>query len=78
MNIAVPGEPVSNTGPPTAALLALAAAQTGAVLLAAPALDRWLRRSSAWPPVVALNARVMTVYLWHMAAVVPAAWTVMR
>jgi fucose 4-O-acetylase-like acetyltransferase len=71
--VAVPGEPVSNTGPPTAALLALAAAQTGAVLLAAPALDRWLRRSSAWPPVVALNARVMTVYLWHMAAVVPAA-----
>jgi hypothetical protein len=42
--VAVPGEPVSNTGPPTAALLALAAAQTGAVLLAAPALERLAAR----------------------------------
>ncbi|MGL5930450.1 MAG: acyltransferase family protein [Dermatophilaceae bacterium] len=71
--VGVPGEPVSNTSPPSVALLAFAAAQCGAVLLAAPRLDRWLRRSVAWTPVVVVNARIMTIYLWHMAVVVPAA-----
>ena len=61
---------LANTAPPTLALLALAAAQTGVVLLLRPAADRWLRRSRVWVAVVAVNAVVLTVFLWHMVPVV--------
>jgi peptidoglycan/LPS O-acetylase OafA/YrhL len=67
----VPGERVHNMSPPTLALLALAAAQIGLVLLVHQPLDRWLRRSRrAWQAVVATNAVIMTVFLWHVTAAV--------
>lgn len=69
--VAVPGEEVQNTAPPTLALIALALAQIGVVLLAREPVDRWLARSlRAWATVVAVNAVVLTIFLWHMAAVV--------
>ncbi|MBO9555036.1 acyltransferase [Cellulomonas sp.] len=67
---AAPPPALSNTAPPTLALLALAAAQTGVVLLLRPAADRWLRRPRVWLAVVAVNAVVLTVFLWHMVPVV--------
>jgi hypothetical protein len=42
----------------------------------APA-QRWLARPGVWAAVVLLNARIMTVFLWHataLIAVVTAAW----
>lgn len=67
----VPGERVHNMSPPTLALLALAAAQIGLVLVLRGPLDRWLRRSRrAWQAVVATNAVIMTVFLWHVTATV--------
>ena len=72
--VAVPGETVQNTAPPTLALLALAVTQTGVVLLLRRPADRWLARSErTWTAVVAVNAVVLTVFLWHMAAVVVSA-----
>jgi peptidoglycan/LPS O-acetylase OafA/YrhL len=72
--VAVPGEEVQNTAPPTLALMALALAQLGLVLLLRAPADRWLARSlRAWTAVVAVNAVVLTIFLWHMAAVVVAA-----
>jgi fucose 4-O-acetylase-like acetyltransferase len=71
--VAVPGERVQNTAPPTLALLALAATQIGLALLLRRGADRWLRRSRPWLMVVAVNSMVLTVFLWHMAAVVLAA-----
>ncbi len=62
-----------NTAPPTLALMALAAAQTGLVLLLRPPLNRWLQRTGPWTVVVALNAVVLTIFVWHMAAAVVAA-----
>jgi fucose 4-O-acetylase-like acetyltransferase len=61
------GETVTNTGPPSIALLAFAAAQAGLVLAAEPAVSRWLARPRRWRRTQRLNASVMTVYLWHMA-----------
>ncbi|MGW0828368.1 acyltransferase family protein [Streptomyces sp. NPDC002845] len=68
--VGVTGQEIQNTAPPTLALLALAAAQTGlALLLRAPA-DRWLHRLRPWMAVVAVNSVIMTLFLWHMTAAV--------
>jgi fucose 4-O-acetylase-like acetyltransferase len=63
----------SNAFPPSLALLALGVAQTGAVLLLAPAANRWLLRPRAWFGVAFANSMIMTFYLWNMSAVVLAA-----
>jgi len=57
-----------NTNPPTLALMALALTQVGVVLALRPAANRWLRRIGPWTAVVASNAIVLTVFLWHMTA----------
>ncbi|MBB1244155.1 acyltransferase, partial [Streptomyces durbertensis] len=71
--VTVPGEDVQNTAPPTFALLSLAATQTGLALLLRPPVERWLDRRRPWTVVVAVNLVALTVFLWHMAAVVVAA-----
>lgn len=74
--VAVRGEDVSNMWPTTAAIAALAVLQTGLALLARPALARWLERRGPWSAVVAVNGVAMTVFTWHMTALVLAigAW----
>lgn len=62
-----------NTDPPTLALMALAATQVGVVLALQPAANRWLRRTGPWTAVVASNAVILTVFLWHMTAAAIAA-----
>ncbi|MEU6609885.1 acyltransferase [Streptomyces shenzhenensis] len=64
------GARVRNTAPPSIALLAFAAAQTGLLLMAEPALQRLLTRPGPWARVSRLNRAVMTVYLWHMVPVI--------
>lgn len=59
------GPGLQNTAPPTLALLALAATQTGLILLLRGPVDRWLARPRPWAAVVAVNSVVLTVYLWH-------------
>lgn len=67
---AAPAPQLDNTAPPTLALLALAAAQTGALLLLHPVADRWLTHPRVWLAVVAVNGVAFTLYLWHMVPVV--------
>jgi len=57
-----------NTGPPSTALLAYAAAQVGLVAAAEPAAST-LARPREWHRVQRLNNAVMTVYLWHFVPV---------
>jgi fucose 4-O-acetylase-like acetyltransferase len=64
------GERITNTGPPSIALLALAATETGLLLAAEPTVTRLLDRERWWRLVSCLNPKVMTIYLWHMAPVV--------
>lgn len=66
--VGLPGDPVSNVGPPTVALLAQAVMLTGLVVLARPALARWCADRRVWTVVVAANGLVMTVFLWHLTA----------
>ena len=67
-----PPPDLSNSDPPTLALLALAAMEAGVALLVRPVVDPWLQRSRTWFAVVAVNAAVLTVFLWHMVVVVVA------
>jgi len=76
--VGVPAAGRSNLDPPSLAAIALAVAQTGAVLLLLPRL----RRLGARRPVRALNDAALPVYLWHQATMisvtVAAAWIVGR
>jgi hypothetical protein len=66
--VAVRGEGVSNLLPTTACVAALAVFQLGVALLLRPALSRWLARRRPWSVVVAVNGVAMTVFTWHMTA----------
>ncbi len=66
--VGVPGGPQGNMHPPTLAITALGVAQIGGALLARRHLDRWLARPRVWFAVVIVNLYVITIYLWHQAA----------
>ncbi|WP_405014461.1 acyltransferase family protein [Kitasatospora sp. NBC_01539] len=67
--ILVTGEEVSNTDPPSAAMLAWAVAQCAVCLLLAPAAGRALRPARARRAARATAAASMALYLWHMVPV---------
>ncbi|MGC5032999.1 acyltransferase family protein [Micromonospora sp. DT229] len=68
--INLPGQRLDNAAPPSVALLAVATAQLGLILLLRERAERWLRRSRPWQAVIAVNAVVLTVFLWHLSAVI--------
>ena len=75
--IGVPGADITNSMPPTLALLALGVTQTGLVLLLEPLGRRMLENLTLWTSTVLMNGMIMTVYLWHLTAyvlVMVAAW----
>lgn len=62
--VGVPGEALSNMGPPTLPIVALAVFQTGTVLL----LAGWLEAQAERRPVRWLRANAMTVFAAHSVA----------
>jgi hypothetical protein len=66
--VGMPGAPVSNMNPPTVCILALTVWQVGLVMLARERVSAWLARPRAWAAVVLGSSMVMTVYLWHLTA----------
>ncbi|MET7879091.1 acyltransferase [Micromonospora profundi] len=66
----VPGERLDNSSPPSLALLAVAAAQLGLVLLLRGPAGRLMRRTGPWQLVIGVNLVVLTVFLWHLAAAI--------
>lgn len=71
--LGLPGQEVSNMLPPSVCVIAVGVVQLGLVMLARPALLRWLERPRAWRTVVAANSAVMTLFLWHITGLVLAA-----
>jgi fucose 4-O-acetylase-like acetyltransferase len=61
---------VNNSQPPKVTLIALALFQAGLFLAFEGPVRRWLARDRVWAPVVMISSRIMTVYLWHMTALV--------
>lgn len=66
--VGLPGQRMSNMDPPSVCLVALTVVQVALVLLARDALDRWLARERVWTVVVGANGIVMTVFSWHLTA----------
>lgn len=61
---------VNNSYPTRETMAFLGMLQSGLVLAAEPLLARWMRHPRAWAAVVLLNTRIMTLYLWHLTAMV--------
>jgi peptidoglycan/LPS O-acetylase OafA/YrhL len=68
--VGVPGEEVSNTLPPTLAMLALGCLQGGLLLSFESPARRWLAKTTPWAATVLVNGMIMTVYLWHLTVMV--------
>jgi len=71
--VGVPGEEVSNTLPPSLAMLALGALQAGLLLSLERPARRWLDGLRPWTATVLVNGTIMSVYLWHSTTMI---WTV--
>lgn len=68
--VGYPGLEVSNTAPPTLALLALGVCQSGLILAFEPIARRILARRAVWTGTVLVNGMIMSLYLWHMTALI--------
>ncbi|OXM59441.1 acyltransferase family protein [Amycolatopsis vastitatis] len=68
--IGMPGAPVSNMSPPTVLLAFLAVGQIGLLLAFRPQLNALAARPGVGGALGWLGARFMSVYLWHMPALV--------
>ncbi|MFI5614604.1 acyltransferase [Amycolatopsis sp. NPDC051903] len=68
--IGMPGAPVSNMSPPTVLLLFLAMGQLGLLLAFRPQLTALAARPRFGAALSWLGARFMSVYLWHMPALI--------
>ncbi|MET8121002.1 acyltransferase [Micromonospora sp. NPDC005291] len=66
----VPGERLDNLSPPSLALLAVATAQLGLILLLRGPAERLLRRTGPWQLVIGVNLVVLTIFLWHLTAAI--------
>jgi fucose 4-O-acetylase-like acetyltransferase len=61
-------EPITNTYPPTIALVAMAFWSIGLAMLLRPRVSRWLERRRPWKATIFTNSVIMTLFLWHMTA----------
>ncbi|MET8853584.1 acyltransferase [Amycolatopsis sp. NPDC004625] len=68
--IGMPGAPVSNMSPPTVLLAFLAVGQIGLLLAFRPQLNALAARPGVGSALGWLGARFMSVYLWHMPALI--------
>lgn len=68
--IDLPGQDMSNMLPPSVVVIAVAVLQISIAMLIRPAALRWLERPAVWAVVAGVNLRVMTLFLWHITALV--------
>jgi Acyltransferase family len=61
---------VTNSYPPRVTLATLGMFQAGLVLVLEPWLQKVMQKTRAWMFVVAVSAQIMTLYIWHLTAMV--------
>ena len=66
--VATVGQERSNMLPTTAVIAVVAVLQLAVAMLLRRPVSRWLERPAVWKPVIAVNSVVMTIFLWHMTA----------
>lgn len=64
------GADFGNSAPPTLALLALGICQTGVALSIEAPMRKLLAGRRFWTATVLVNGLIMTLYLWHMTALI--------
>ena len=69
--VTVSGEEISNSLPTRLPLLALAVGQTGLLLALEKPARRLLDRGALWTAAVLINGMIMTIFLWHVTALIP-------
>jgi tryptophan-rich sensory protein len=62
----------SNNSPPSICLLVLTVWLASAAMFLRPQVSRWLEDGRSWTAVVAANSMIMTVFLWHLTALLVA------
>ena len=68
--VGLPGDRVSNMSPPSLCVVALTVWLVGLAMLLRPPASRWLQRPRPWTVVVTAGSALMTVFLWHLTALV--------
>jgi hypothetical protein len=59
---------VSNNDPPSICIVAHSMWLIAAAMLARGPVTRWLQGTRQWQAVIAANTTIMTVFLWHLTA----------
>ena len=59
---------VSNNDPPSVCIIALTLWLIGVAMLARERISSWLETRREWGAVIAANSMIMTVFLWHLTA----------
>jgi len=67
--VGLPGDE-SNMSPPTVCIVALTVWQVALVMLLRGRVSAWLARRWPWTAVIAVGSMAMTLYLWHITAMV--------
>lgn len=67
--LGVPGNRTNNT-PPTVVLIFLALFQFGVILISSPWARKLLARTEPWARTIVANGMIMTMYLWHLTAMI--------
>jgi len=68
--VGLPGEEISNVGPPTLVLALHAVAMIAVIGALWPFLDALCHRARVWHAACALGGVAMTLYLWHLTALI--------
>ena len=66
--VGMPGEKVSNMAPPTICIVSVTCLLVGLLMAVRAPVTRWLQRPAVWKAVIAGNGVIMTIYLWHLTA----------
>jgi peptidoglycan/LPS O-acetylase OafA/YrhL len=67
--VGLPGQE-SNMSPPTLCIVALTVWQVALLMMARGRMSAWLARRRPWTVVIAVGSMAMTLYLWHLTAMV--------
>ena len=68
--VGLPGDRVSNMSPPSLCIVALTVWLVGLAMLVRAPVTRWLQRPRPWALVVTAGSALMTLFLWHLTALV--------
>ncbi|HJR44712.1 MAG TPA: acyltransferase family protein [Actinomycetota bacterium] len=73
--VGVTGDGVSNNDPPSICLIFLTTWLVSVTMLARGRVTAWLQKPRPWTAVIAANSMIMTIFLWHLTALLVAVVT---